>query len=1032
MSMGMSFAAGILLTLVVYPRVSPCPTAATLCPGCPECPKIQLPSTKLIVEEAVAKAVASCPTCPTCAACPAIPECPKAQECPQAPPCPECKLSCPQAEPCVAPAAPAAPADAAVVARHRSRMLSRPLNNILECAPGQDCRAEASNRFKTIGQKGITMWMTGLSGSGKTTIAEALEKRLLFGHGKNVFRIDGDNLRTGLTRDLGFSPEDRAESVRRASEVAALFAEAGLITMVTLISPYRADRDAARKLHEKRGIPFMEVFMDVPLSVVQARDPKGLYKKVAQGLIKNFTGIDAPYEAPLTPELTIKNSEMPVAQCVDRMVAALQAKGMMTGYPSADGLPPPDGGEAVNLMVPPSQLAAKQAEAATLPAVPLTDLDVNWLQVIAEGWASPLRGFMREGTLVQTLHFNSLLADSTNISGGYLNAPTQWMQSSFPRDRVSMPIPIVLPITDFTRRAIAGASAVALTNAAGVPLAILRTPEVYPLRVREIISRTFGIIDDDHPYIKLLLAPGKSFAVGGEIELLGRIKYNDGLDAYRLTVDELRAAFVAKKADVVYAFQTRNPTHAGHAFLMKDSRSKLIERGYTNPVLWLSPLGGWTKKSDVPLDVRVNQHKEVMAAGELHPDWTVMAIWPSPMIYAGPTEVQFHAKSRRIAGAAFFTVGRDPAGMPYSGGPHKGDDLYHGDHGRYVLISSPGVGQMQFLGFTKVYYDKKDHTMRTPDNSRKSDFISISGSKMRKLAALGAKPCPPEIPSDLIAAKCIPPGFMVQKGWEIVSDYYQREKTGDWVPYSKQLGGLSLAPNVRTAAEQPFGKKGFAAHFVAPSGTSFISPWHDIPLYSAAAVPATVNFVCEIPRGSTAKLEVQKGVPFNPIMQDQKKGELRYYTYGASFFNYGMLPQTWEDPAKSVNGSVGDNDPLDVMELGSRACKVGETRQVKVLGDLELIDQGELDHKILVIDAADPLAAQLSTAADLDRVMPGVVNRLVEWLKMYKTTDGKAINVLTSDVPTDSTKASQVVAECHESWKALKARGAGTTGFWLG
>ena len=178
----------------------------------------------------------------------------------------------------------------------------------------------------------------------------------------------------------------------------------------------------------------------------------------------------------------------------------------------------------------------------------------------------------------------------------------------------------------------------------GTPLAILRLPEVYELRVREIIARTFGITDDEHPYIKHMLSPGKTFACGGEIELLGRIKYNDGLDNYRLTVEELRAAFVKKGADVVYAFQTRNPTHAGHAFLMKDSREKLKARGYKKPVLWLSPLGGWTKKSDVPLDVRVKQHQEVMAAGELHPDWTVMAIWPSPMIYAGPTEVQVRRK----------------------------------------------------------------------------------------------------------------------------------------------------------------------------------------------------------------------------------------------------------------------------------------------------------------------------------------------------------------------------------------------------
>jgi len=349
-------------------------------------------------------------------------------------------------------------------------------------------------------------------------------------------------------------------------------------------------------------------------------------------------------------------------------------------------------------------------------------------------------------------------------------------------------------------------------------------------------------------------------------------------------------------------------------------------------------------------------------------------------------------------------------------------------------MASPGVGEMQFLGFEKVYYDKKDHTMRGKDLMRKDDFISISGSKMRKLAALGAKPCPPAIPTDLVAAKCIPPGFMVQKGWEIVSDYYIRQKTGDWVPYSKQLGGLPLAPTMRTSADAPFGKASFTAHFAGPDG-AVISPWHQIPLHPPGSTPGSglVNFVCEIPRGATAKLEVQKKLPHNPIMQDTKKGELRYYTYGASFFNYGMLPQTWEDPAKrGFNGTVGDNDPLDVMELGSRTCKVGEVRPVKVLGDLELIDQGELDHKILVIDAADPLAARLNSASDLETVLPGVLPKLVEWLKMYKTTDGKAVNALSSDTPTSAAKANEVVADCHASWRALKERGPGDTGFWLG
>lgn len=142
--------------------------------------------------------------------------------------------------------------------------------------------------------------------------------------------------------------------------------------------------------------------------------------------------------------------------------------------------------------------------------------------------------------------------------------------------------------------------------------------------------------------------------------------------------------------------------------------------GYQNPILWLSPLGGWTKKDDVPLDVRVKQHVAVLNEGMLDPKTTVMAIWPAPMIYAGPTEVIFHAKSRRNAGAGFFVVGRDPAGMKGSieAATFKEEDLYHPDHGRYVLQTSPGLGEMELVAFQQVKYDKRDHTMKTPDPKR--------------------------------------------------------------------------------------------------------------------------------------------------------------------------------------------------------------------------------------------------------------------------------------------------------------------------
>src|SRR5215204_2556213 len=157
-------------------------------------------------------------------------------------------------------------------------------------------------REKLLGQKGVTVWMTGLSASGKSTIAVILEQMLLHKH-KHAYRLDGDNIRMGLNKNLGFSAEDRAENIRRIGEVAKLFTDAGVIAITSFISPYKKDRDAVRA-GMKPG-EFIEVYIKVSLEAAEKRDPKGLYKKARAGQLKGFTGIDDPYEPPLSPELSI-------------------------------------------------------------------------------------------------------------------------------------------------------------------------------------------------------------------------------------------------------------------------------------------------------------------------------------------------------------------------------------------------------------------------------------------------------------------------------------------------------------------------------------------------------------------------------------------------------------------------------------------------------------------------------------------------------------------------------------------------------
>jgi adenylylsulfate kinase len=163
---------------------------------------------------------------------------------------------------------------------------------------------ERKDREELLKQKGVTVWFTGLSASGKSTIAYTVEHALVE-RGHLAYVLDGDNVRHGLNKNLGFSPEDREENIRRLGEVAKLFADAGVITFTSFISPYRKDRDQARTIHEEAGLPFVEIFVSAPVEVCEKRDPKGLYQKAREGKIPEFTGISAPYEEPLKPEIVL-------------------------------------------------------------------------------------------------------------------------------------------------------------------------------------------------------------------------------------------------------------------------------------------------------------------------------------------------------------------------------------------------------------------------------------------------------------------------------------------------------------------------------------------------------------------------------------------------------------------------------------------------------------------------------------------------------------------------------------------------------
>ncbi|ENN78662.1 hypothetical protein YQE_04834, partial [Dendroctonus ponderosae] len=508
--------------------------------------------------------------------------------------------------------------------------------------------------------RGCTVWFTGLSGAGKTSISFALEE-FLVSNGIPAYSLDGDNMRTGLNKNLGFSKEDREENVRRIFEVSKLFADAGHICLCSFVSPFKSEREKARKSHKEGNLPFFEVFVDTPMQVCEKRD--------------------------------IKVKELFVSK---------------------------DKSEIIKL------------EAHNLPRIDMTTIDLQWLQVLSEGWASPLSGFMREDQYLQVLHFNTI-----NFGGTIVN------QS----------IPIVLPISTFVKETIENRDSVALYHNDEL-YAVLRKPEIYLHRKEERVAREFGTTNTDHPHIKLIYESG-DWLIGGNLEMIRRVRWNDGLDQYRLTPKQLRDKFKAMKSDAVFAFQLRNPIHNGHALLMTDTKRQLKEKGYKNPVLLLNPLGGWTKDDDVPLNVRMEQHKAVLDDNVLDKESTVLAIFPSPMMYAGPTEVQWHAKARMVAGANFYIVGRDPAGVTHPEGKTATPDgnLYDATHGARVLKMAPGLTSLEIIPFRVAAYDTGKKAMAFFEPKRKEDFDFISGTRMRKYARTGEDP---------------PEGFMATKAWRLL------------------------------------------------------------------------------------------------------------------------------------------------------------------------------------------------------------------------------------------------------------------------
>uniref|UniRef100_A0A7S0FYS6 sulfate adenylyltransferase n=1 Tax=Rhodosorus marinus TaxID=101924 RepID=A0A7S0FYS6_9RHOD len=393
-----------------------------------------------------------------------------------------------------------------------------------------------------------------------------------------------------------------------------------------------------------------------------------------------------------------------------------------------------------DLFIPEDQVASRREEASSLYKIHISEVDYQWVHVLSEGWASPVKGFMREDEYVQVLHFNSIRQADGTVA--------------------NMSVPIVLAINDDDKAEIEKTGKVALRSPGGEVIAIMRNCEIFWHNKEERAARSFGVTDGRHPYIDEIYSGG-DWLVGGDLEVFDRIRYEDGLDEYRLTPAELQTEFEKRGADTVFVFQLRNPIHNGHALLMTSCREHLLEMGYKNPILLVHQIGGKVKADDIPLKERIMQNQAVLEEGVLDPKTTIVGIFPSPMLYGGPTEVQWHAKARMNAGCEYYIVGRDPAGMKHPNGER---DLYDPWHGKKVLSTAPGLEKLNILPFRVAAYDKTIGRMAFFDPSRADDFLFISGTKMRGYASRGETP---------------PDGFMAPAAWKILVDYYSNVRSYD-------------------------------------------------------------------------------------------------------------------------------------------------------------------------------------------------------------------------------------------------------------
>jgi 3'-phosphoadenosine 5'-phosphosulfate synthase len=544
--------------------------------------------------------------------------------------------------------------------------------------------------------KGFLVWFTGLSGAGKSTLAELLRAELAL-RGRRAEVLDGDEVRTHLSKGLGFSKEDRDTNIRRIGYVARVLARNGGIAITAAISPYREVRDEIRSQTES----FVEVYVRCSIDELTRRDVKGLYQKALAGEIANFTGVSDPYEPPLDPEVVVDSETETPAQSLARILVALEGRGLLDHAPS-------------RLLQGEEAIAAADA-ARGLPALEIGPRRAADAYMLGAGALAPLTGFVGEED------YRSIL-ERGRLAGGR-----------------PFTIPVTLRVDQAQVSVARSADRVAL-HLHGEPVAVVDVESVYQAPHGPEALAVYGVDEEAHPGVRALRAQGE-WALAGRVVALGRPRSR--FPGYDLTPEEVRSRKLERGWRTMVGFQTRNPVHRAHEYLQKVAL-ELVDG------LLLHPLVGETKDDDIPADVRMRCYEELLA-GYYPADRTLLATNPAWMRYAGPKEAVFHAIVRRNYGCTHFIVGRD----------HAGVGTYYDTYAAHRIFDQyqPGELGIEIMRFEHTFYCRACGQMASPRTCPHGakDRAALSGTKVRELLAAG-QPLPaeftrPEVSEALLATR---------------------------------------------------------------------------------------------------------------------------------------------------------------------------------------------------------------------------------------------------------------------------------------